>query len=360
MQLLYHCDYDYVKSRSLTTNVSFQFYRRYALQNYHQASRRGRDELLHKLVSMLDDKHVRLETIPHPDFSTESLYEEHFRLLYQSFIRNLPSQSSVRYTDGQPAVGLLDSQTLLWRIPSCHVQNLSKIETLLGKYQEHLQKIPYWIIDIRGNGGGTDRIWRGFWPYLSSGTLLQGGTVFRASQGNIDYFSLAFRYARLWNCQEDATWYATVVRTMKQKGQGFVLPPIDGFLPNLHMQSEIFPNPKRVAVLIDQQTASAAETLIEMVKQSMKGIIIGQHASMGSVDSGNLRYSILPSHHYALYFGTSINLNAYRVAIDRSGYQPDILLPQGDSQLVIPWTTAYLAGNQPEMQRLYQRFSPPK
>lgn len=172
------------------------------------------------------------------------------------------------------------------------------------------------------------------------------GTVFRASQGNIEYFTLAREYATEWQCHEDATWYDTVVKAMQHKGQGFVLPHINGFLPQLHVQEELYVNPQKVAVLIDQETASAAETLIEMVKQSMKGIIIGQHTSMGSVDSGNLRYSILPSQHYALYFGTSINLNAYRVAIDRGGYQPDILLPQGDRQLVTPWVAAYLAGNQ--------------
>nr|WP_276508960.1 S41 family peptidase [Entomospira culicis] len=233
---------------------------------------------------------------------------------------------------------------------------MPRLEGLLAQYRQAMEHLPYWIIDLRGNGGGSDRIWSHFWPYLSSGVLLQGGTAFRASRGNQGYFTLAAHYAKLWGAHNDSLWYESVVKAMRVQSGNFVIPPLPGFSPEIHLQQPR-PYPQRVAILIDNKTASSAETLVHLAKQSFKVIVLGQSPSMGCTDSGNLRYAILPSKRYALSFGTSLELNSYHVAIDRGGYQPDIILPQGDPALVIPWAQAYLRNDLNQIRAIYTQFS---
>jgi Peptidase family S41 len=357
--LLFHLETDYAKASLLIKNLEYQLVKKQALQSYYRLSLHKQDMMLKKIILKSGDKHLRLEPIAQPTLAIKLLYDKHFGSFYDP-LAGLPAQhQAATPIDSQPVVGLIDPNVVLWRVPSAHVQYLKPIQDAFALYASSLASLPYWIIDLRGNAGGTDRIWSFFWPYLSTGVLVQGGTSFWASAGNREYFGMAAASAASFGCADDAQWYKSVVQAMQQVQVGFVEPNLAGFAASLHLDTAK-DQPQKFIVLIDDKTASSAETLIEMAKQSMKGIIVGQSASKGCTDSGNLRYAILPSRRWGFYFGTSISNNSQRVPIDKGGYQPDILLPTGSADLLIPWSIAYLKSDRAELSRIYKEFATKK
>lgn len=362
LTLIHHLENDYAKGRSLEHNLAYQILKNRSLSHSHYAGLTyiGKERILRDLVGSLGDAHVRLEKIVPSLNSLDVIYQNHFQSFYHP-TTGMPLQNNLNVHNINqteiPRLFFWNELILVWRISSSHIRFVPMVENLFHQHKFSIEKTPYWIIDLRGNSGGTDRMWSLFWPYLSSGVFMQGGTAFRVSRSNKEYFSLAMQYAQKWHSYDDASWYDQVVVAMSKQVEGsFVIPKLPGFSPTLYTQQPKA-NPKRFAVIIDGQTASAAETLVEMAKQSMKGIIIGQEASLGCIDSGNLRYAPLQSLEWAINFSTSIHLNSHHVVIDKSGYQPDILVPQGSRDLVIPWTIAYLQDDINELIKIYRQFN---
>lgn len=83
-------------------------------------------------------------------------------------------------------------------------------------------------------------------------------------------------------------------------------------------KSPLIPNKKKIYVLINEYTASAAEEAIAYFKNIENTIIVGNH-SKGAFSCGNCIEIYLPKSHIPIYFGTGIVLYDGYVNIDEEG-----------------------------------------
>ena len=105
--------------------------------------------------------------------------------------------------------------------------------------------------------------------------------------------------------------------------------------PELHdvITEEICPkirNNKRIYVLINEQTSSAAEEGIAVLKNIENVTIVGNHTA-GRVSAGNCLSLYMPNSHLKTYFGTGLLLYEGKINIDaEGGFHGDISFEQFD------------------------------
>ncbi len=89
----------------------------------------------------------------------------------------------------------------------------------------------------------------------------------------------------------------------------------------------VLPYPKKVAVIIDKDCASATEQfLLEPVQNSKKATIYGQ-PSAGIKDYGNLHWLTIPNTSLELYYPTTRSKRVdFGLGIDNIGIQPNVRL----------------------------------
>ncbi len=316
-----------------------------------------RQRILAALLIATGDRHLHLEPLPHGVDSENKLYAHHFTQLYQRNGRAFGQSYHHAEGDAQsPSVNFLDEDTTLITVSGCAITHAAMLAQLLSSLKKQIVQHPYMIIDIRGNHGGSDRIWQHLWPYLATAPLMSNGTAFWASVGNQRYLEHGVHYAKLLNRPDDAHQHGAVVRAMVQHHGSFVFPKLPGFHPYCEADAQVKAVPRRCAVIIDGKTASAGETLIELARTSEKTTVFGQSSSRGSYDCSNLRLAWLPTGQFCVSFGMSLKMSAGYAPVDGSGFRPDVVLPQGSALRVLPLVQAYLRQEWHEVARLHGQF----
>ena len=81
---------------------------------------------------------------------------------------------------------------------------------------------------------------------------------------------------------------------------------------------DLIPNKKKIYVLINESTGSAAEEAIAYFKNIENVTIVGEHTN-GSFSCGNCLDFYLPNSHLKVYFGTGLVLYNGNINIDAEG-----------------------------------------
>lgn len=192
------------------------------------------------------------------------------------------------------------------------------------------------IVDLRNNPGGDENAFSALYPFIADKPIIRKGGMFRSSEENLILLThelesiQAFpKYKRIL-----APKLQEVIAGMRNNLGGDVQGPDKVF-----QYLRATPYPKNVAILVNENTASTAESVTLEAKQSDKTVIIGTKTK-GLADYIEVRDWGLPAFGWRLAFGLA--KSARETRIDNKGITPDVRVPKKETDW-IQFTTEYLS-----------------
>lgn len=212
----------------------------------------------------------------------------------------------------------VDDATWLIRFPSCDLRNPT-VEWMEQAAKDYLASgCENLIIDVRGNGGGDSRIWGPLYDLVINKAIDKDGvcleSMFLISQVNITALENEFQN-NLFNKPETEDYQQLKKRTqekldewkriLKEKADGekYVFAQW-GIVCGLSSTQSY---PKKVAIIVDKGTASAAEELVLQARWfSDKTHIYGKESTYGADMTGMCVNTRLPNSGLGLFYPTCI------------------------------------------------------
>jgi len=217
----------------------------------------------------------------------------------------------------------LSDQTLYIGIASFGEENAAAIDSLLKADSALLRTSPNLIIDVRGNGGGSDFSYEPLMPLLYTDPVHGIGVDVLATADNIKSWSsvLDDKYISGWTRFS----VQNKIAAMKAHPGGWV-----SITPDLTAtRREVRAFPHRIVILIDSGCASTTEQFLLEAMQSRKVTLMGQHTE-GVLDYSNVRDVPLSCMPFTLHYATtrSRRIDAGK-GIDNIGLQPGVVFGDG-------------------------------
>ena len=217
----------------------------------------------------------------------------------------------------------LSDSTLYIQIGSFSTANAAAIDSLFKASEALLKTTPNLIIDLRNNGGGADFAYTPILPYIYTGPIIGIGNDIWATPDNANRLLKYLEDPNFPEDEKNAT--KELSNRMKQSAGNFIMNAEDDTMK----MDKVEPNPKRVAILINENCASTTEEFLLVAQQSKKVTLMGEH-SYGELDYSNLLEAPSPCKEISLFYSSTksrrINMGK---GIDNTGIQPNVVLPAG-------------------------------
>jgi hypothetical protein len=201
--------------------------------------------------------------------------------------------------------------------------NARNIDSVMTHHRDFLKSAPSWIIDVRGNGGGSDFSFRPLIPYLYTGPISVIGTDVLATEENIENWSVLLNNPHI---PEDVMALLREIMEKMEAHKGEFVSIVDDTTITF---DEVKTYPQRVVVLVDGNCASSTENFLLAAMQSEKVTVMGQPTA-GVLDYANMRSADFPCYSLRLEYATT---RSRRIdigkGIDNKGIAPDIVLDPG-------------------------------
>ena len=226
----------------------------------------------------------------------------------------------------EPQLSTLSRQTMLLTLHSFANQYREPLIALLTRHHGELANHRNLIVDVRGNGGGSDSSYAPLLPWLLSDETATVGAEWLSTPANIrGQEQLCAQIAPGDTlCEKDAKAAVTRMRSV-EPGQ-YISQDDAGVVQFERAKQAERKRPSRIAILVDGRCASSCEEFLLIARQSFSVKLVGQ-PSFGSLDYSNLRPYDLPSEQRVLWYATSRSLRLPNFPVDLAGVQPDIYLP---------------------------------
>lgn len=223
---------------------------------------------------------------------------------YTAFMEYLPSDVFCK----------VDDSTFLIRYTSCAWSRERVRWTKKAVRAFRKSGCEYLILDVRGNHGGADQTSRAFIELLFDHDGFYPGNEIRNTPVNIGLFRKAVPHDKRLQDRLDAC---------EQSEEEF--PVLFHDVP-IHYD-RISPLPRKAAILIDNHTASNAESLVlNLRKVSDRVLVFGKDSSLGCVDYMNLFLFMLPRTQYRFRIPVTRQLGLPESGIDSTGIVPDVVI----------------------------------
>jgi len=217
--------------------------------------------------------------------------------------------------DPKPVSCKVDSYTWLIRVPSCSTDNHEWTIKALQQFDE--SDCENLIIDVRGNGGGSDGVWPRFYDLLYDHPNKPFICWFRNTPENVNQWKSFWqsndKYARSFieECEYSKKKFLKWVETSGDTGRK----------PTTRI--------RRAAILVDMMTASAAESIAEFAKKhSNRTKVYGIGNTLGCELTGNCREGVLPNSKIKLSYATTVDSDFYEKDFSEGlGVTPDVIIP---------------------------------
>jgi len=222
----------------------------------------------------------------------------------------------------------LDKSTVYFRIPSFSPNYKKAIDSVLVANKELLSRTANLIIDIRGNGGGSDYSFTNIIPYLKTNeinvTAVEYLSTILNNQRMMDFVTKP-EYKDFTNKQKE--WVKKSFDTLQKHLGEFVL--LDESFENndTNTPDTVLPFPKQVGIIIDGGVGSSAEQFLLAAKQSKKVKLFGT-STFGSLDIANMYFVKSPCGEYELGYSLSKSKRLPQYVLDESGIQPDFFISE--------------------------------
>ena len=214
----------------------------------------------------------------------------------------------------------VDSCTWLIRVPSC---DLNFMERTNDAFQQFVESgCENLIIDLRGNIGGSDNIWNNYFTALYDHDSSSYFSWFRNTPENLKGWEQGLEK---YPSNPSAEWIRTFVEECKSSKKKFKLWAWGIRGKGLQPTTRI----NRAAVITDWNTASAAESLVEFVKEcSNRAKVYGICNTFGADITGNCWYKDLPNSKIEFQYATTVDSEFFDHDFSTTpGIAPDIIIP---------------------------------
>ncbi len=233
-----------------------------------------------------------------------------FRKSHIGFYMNMPAFADTVNTYDKFAIKRLSAKTMYIKLKSFNGNRSRQEIARMVQHNDYLiSNTPNLIIDLRGNGGGSDDAWMPLCKYFNSKPIyFAGGNLTRVSEENALYFE---RYGA-----KDRADYIRNNADKRFAGNSGLI---------VNRPDRVQKYPENIVILTDNSTGSSAESLLMQARQSRKVKVMGQK-SYGAEEVGNCLLAESPDKQFLLFYGTTIRTPAKYTQYLDYGLQPDIFL----------------------------------
>lgn len=252
-------------------------------------------------------------------------FDRHTHCNSETFSKLIPKalvdySKHFKHYSPEPVGCKVDQDTYLLRLPSCMGQ-FPTWEWLQKKTDEFKQSgAQYLILDLRGNGGGNDQYSTLFTAFMcDTPSKREDKTVYRSSLENNKQLKKF--------CEQIPSFFGERVYAETSKVE-------DGdFLPWVIIpkgSGNFSPLVKKGAIIIDNLTASAAETAVRWVRTftTSRAKVYGNERTYGSDKTGNINTLRLPNSSLEITFPMTVDADFEITCKDRQpGWKADVRIP---------------------------------
>ena len=271
--------------------------------------------ILKTWVNYFKDHHLRVQL----DWRYREKYPEQVKQLNKLFAAKDASPESDEKLDSQTSVRQLSPNTILIRLPSFDWSEKKIIDSLFKANYDSFKKTPNWIIDVRGNGGGTDYAFNSVLPYIYANPVNIKPDEYRSSENNIAILEGNLKDPDLSGPAKELL--SSVISLMKLHPNQFVNPSgKESFEIKL---DSVYQFPKKVGILIDRNSASSTESFLLMAMQSKKVTVYGEN-SAGVLDYSGYQYFDIPCADLNLVIPIARSKRLPQYPIDNIGITPNV------------------------------------
>ena len=231
-----------------------------------------------------------------------------------------------------PLFEKISENTVLVRIPAFDHAFKKDIDAVIAKHLDTILKTENLIIDIRGNGGGSDVSYASLLPILYTNPIRTVGMEYLSTELNNSRM-LGFLQNPHFS-EEEKQWAKDGYDILNQHIGSYINIDEDVTVETF---DKIEPLPKSIGVLVDSSNGSTAEQFLLAAKQSKKVKLFGQ-TTAGVLDISNMYQTDSPSGTFTLYYSLTKSLRIPHMAIDGVGIQPDYYI---DGELPLYQWTSY-------------------
>lgn len=217
---------------------------------------------------------------------------------------------------------LLNDSTCYLRIKTFNATNAHNIDSVINANKTSLQSKPKLIIDLRGNGGGSDRSMSYLKPILYTDPVKNIGVdMLSTPENRAAWDTLIDQYRN--NLPKD---YLDNISKRIHQHDGIEKAMVNFAADNTDTLPEVWPNPTKVAIVIDGRCGSSTEEFLLFARQSKKTTMAGEH-SIGVLDYSNVVSKSFSNPSFILHYPTTRSRRIdVGLAIDNKGIQPAIPL----------------------------------
>lgn len=221
---------------------------------------------------------------------------------------------------------MLDDSTLYIKLGSCRLENKAVLDSLVAANMEALDRIPNWIVDFRGNGGGSTDVFKSLLPYLYTKPMKYYGASHWMSPENTALLKAWCAQNRSMLDKRTARLIDAWVRHGEKHPNTWLKDPGG---TERHGRGKSMPH--RIAILADQGTASSGESFLEVARgTSDKSVIFGENTG-GYKDYGDLQNHHLGCDGLVAGIPTSrMNRIDHGIRYDLVGIAPDVRIDAGE------------------------------
>ena len=231
-----------------------------------------------------------------------------------------------------PLFEKVSENTVLVRIPAFDHAFKKDIDAVIAKHLDTILNTENLIIDIRGNGGGSDVSYASLLPILYTNPIRTVGMEYLSTELNNSRM-LGFLQNPHFS-EEEKQWAKDGYDILQQHIGSYINIEEDVTVETF---DKIEPLPKNIGVLVDSSNGSTAEQFLLAAKQSKKVKLFGQ-TTAGVLDISNMYQTDSPSGTFTLYYSLTKSLRIPHMAIDGVGIQPDYYI---DGELPLYQWTSY-------------------
>jgi C-terminal processing protease CtpA/Prc len=222
-----------------------------------------------------------------------------------------------------PYIERLNKTTLYFRIPSFDISEKQKIDSVILANKDKILSTENLIIDIRNGTGGSDASYKEILPFIYTNPIRQVGVEFLSTKLN-NQRMLDFINKPEYGIDEDTKKWAKMAYDVLDKQQGKFV-NLGEKTVGIEKYDTIYPYPKNVGIIINQENGSTDEQFLLEAKQSKKVKLFGT-TTFGVLDISNMYFVESPCKEFKLGYALSRSMRIPDFSIDEKGIQPDYFL----------------------------------